>query len=119
MPKKRKLTWFRMYIQHKSILETLSSQSVGNALKIALEDFDKGGEDFDPSSSISDKETLIAFAAFRQGIDDSLNEYKARIEDGKRGAEEKKMRANETIEKLAEQYGGDEVLPHKPPWDYK
>ena len=89
---KKRVTWFRIYTTNRGAIESISDEKVGMALKAAFRYFGKGEVDEDASAAFDDPETRIAFGIFKQGIDDSIEEYEARVEDGKKGAEERKKR---------------------------
>ena len=115
MAKSRKIPWFRVYTSSKGALQSIDDEKLGKALKAALKYFDNNGNFENTGNGIADKETLIAFNILKQGIDDSLEEYNARVEDGKKGAAARKTKYQELenqLEKLSQQYGGCETLPN-------
>ena len=87
---KKHLSWFRIYSANRGAIESISDVKVGIALKAAIQYFDKGKVDEDAAAALSDPETKIAFGIFKQGADDSIEEYEARVEDGKKGAQARK-----------------------------
>lgn len=114
MAKSRKLPWFRIYTANRGALENIDNEKVGEALKAAMRYFESSGTDETIEESITDPLTLIAFGIFRQGADNSIEEYQARREDGRRGAEAKKQKLEqEAIEKYIRENGGDESRPNR------
>lgn len=84
------LSWFRVYASVKGALDIVSDEAAGKALKATLSYFETGEEPTDLSI-----EAKIIFGILKQGADDSLSEFQARVNDGKRGAEIKKEKAAE------------------------
>lgn len=115
MSKKKKAPWFKIYASSRSGLEAIDSAKLGDALKATLQYFDTGG---DPAiaAGITDEVTRIAFNFLRSGADESLKDFADRIADGRRGADARKEKAQqtETEQRLFEQYGGDEPTPAAP-----
>lgn len=112
MAKSKRPQWFRVYLTSRSTLDSIDSTKLGDALKAALKYFDEMGRNAETEKRLADTETRIAFATIKQGIDDSLDEYAERVEDGKKGAAEKQRKvAQAAIEQYIREYGGNEPIP--------
>lgn len=98
----KRIPWFKVYTANRGTLEAISSDKLGDALKLALRYFESRGEDASIEQSIRDIETRIAFNTLKQGADDSIKDYADRQADGKRGAEEKRKKAQEQETQLTQ-----------------
>lgn len=110
----KKLPWFRIYTNNTAALKTIDSAKLGDALKAAMDYFDSNGQQAGIEAGISDPITLLAFRLLKQGADDSIQEHRARIEDGKKGAAAKREKENQMQQQISmyqQQYGGDEPEP--------
>lgn len=112
----KKLQWFRINSAIQQAIEGMDSAKVGDALKAALKYFETMGQNPAIENGIKDAETRIAFRLLKQGIDESITEYEARREDGKRGAEAKREKEKQAaIDEVMKRYGGSEPTPNPVP----
>jgi hypothetical protein len=102
MARNRKPTWFKVNIANKGALESIDDANVGKALKAALRYFESEGQDTAAETEIKDPTAKIAFGIFKQGADESIKDYQARVEDGKKGAAAKKEQQDAMAAKVAE-----------------
>ena len=89
--KKKRLDWFRVYTLNRRLLEEIAPEKVGLAFLDAMRYFEGGGASI---PAYDDTERRMAFRCFKLGADDSLEEYRRKVEGGKRGAEIKKNGAS-------------------------
>lgn len=80
-------TWFKMFLHQKAIIESVTDETAGKALKAAFTYFDTGecGE-LDPLA-------FAVFSAIKPYIDESFQEFQRSVDMGKEGA--KKRWAND------------------------
>lgn len=97
MNKTKKLPWFKVYTTSLGVLKNIDPAKVGAGLILALEYMNNPENEAAIKEKITDEITLIAFTTLQQGIDDSLQEYAERVEDGKRGAAAKKEKLRQSI----------------------
>lgn len=93
---KNKLTWFRIYVKDAEVLEMLGAEAVYKALLSSMRYLEEYIEDEGKSvlsdMESEDKDANLAFCILKKGVDESISEYYARVEDGKRGAAAKKAK---------------------------
>lgn len=93
MSREKRLTWFRCHGNIQGTLKAMPPETVGQAFLDVLDFFNFGEE-----KQHEDKLLDIAYETIKQGVLESQEEYQARREDGKRGAEAKKEKMREQLE---------------------
>lgn len=79
--KQKKPSWFKMFAHQKAIIDSVSDEAAGKALKAAFAYFDDGDcpADLDPLA-------FAVFASIKPYIDESLENYQKAVESGRSGA---------------------------------
>lgn len=73
-------TWFKCFLSSKAVLDSIADENVGKGLKAAFAYFDDGTvTELDPLS-------YVAFSALKPYIDEAVNDYEKRVQDGRSGA---------------------------------
>ena len=80
MAKAKSATWFKMFLHQKALIDSVPDDVAGKALKACFAYFDDG------EIMELDNLTFAVFAAIKPYIDESLTDYQARVDDGKRGS---------------------------------
>lgn len=79
--KEKRATWFKCFLSSKATIDAIPDENVGKGLKAAFAYFESQTElELDPLSR-------VVFCAMRPYIDEALDDYAARVLDGKNGAE--------------------------------
>lgn len=113
--KDKKPSWFKIYSSNRRTYEAIPNESLGAAFKAAMKYFEAGGKDEEIAAGIEDGLTKVAFETFLTGVNESIEEYNKRVEDGRRGQEAKQNKEQTAAQKAAlEQYGTPEPQPQKP-----
>ena len=72
-------SWFKIFLHQKALIDSVSNENVGIALKAALQYFETGEiPQIDPLS-------FAIFSTFKQNIDESNDDFKKFSEAGQRG----------------------------------
>ena len=73
-------SWFKLYLNHGPVLNAVSDEDAGRAIKAALRYLETG----QPPSEI-DSAPGIVFAALKPSIDEAIDDYRRKSEGGKAG----------------------------------
>lgn len=77
MAKKERPTWFRVFLHQKTAMEMVPREVLGEVLLAAMNYFEFGTEpQLDPLG-------MILFASFKASIDESFDDYQARVRNAK------------------------------------
>ncbi len=99
----RELTFFRVYGMNENAFKSMPDETLGKALKKAMEYFDRHGEVTEEDFSFDDAIEQIAFGLLKRGIDDAYEAHSARIENsskgGKKTQEKNRKQREEFIDK--------------------
>lgn len=113
--KDKRPSWFKIYSSNRRTYDAIPNESLGAAFKAAMRYFETGGKDEAIAAGITDELTKIAFETFLTGVNESIEEYSKRVEDGRRGQEAKQNKEQTAAQKAAlEQYGTPEPHPQQP-----
>lgn len=82
MAKQKRATWWKMLYFQRATIESISSQDVGDGLKAAFRYFD-GEEIFMDNLT---PQAFTAFCVMKPYIDESMQNYKDSVENGRSGA---------------------------------
>ena len=83
MAKERRAQWFKLFRHQKSLIDSVSDQVAGEALKACFAYFETGElKDMEPL-------TFAVFSAIRPYIDESLEDYRKSQEYGHKGSSER------------------------------
>ena len=93
---KTKLTWFRVYAKDVEVLEMLGAEAVYKALIASMRYLEEYSID-EGKRVLSDvksegKDVNLAFCILKKGVEESMDEYYAKVEGGKKGAAKKKQK---------------------------
>lgn len=91
---KNKLTWFRVYLKDAEVLEMLDAEAVYRALLASMQYLDEyetdEGKRVLSEMKTENKDVNVAFRILKKGADDSLEEYRTRVKNGKKAAAAKR-----------------------------
>ncbi len=77
--KEKRATWFKCFLSSKATIDAVPDENTGKGLKAAFAYFETGEyPDLDPLSN-------VVFCAMRPYIDEAIEDYAARVNDGKKG----------------------------------
>ena len=82
MAKKKRATWFKIFIHQKVMIMSADDKEVGKALKAAMQYFDTREE-----PGWMPKEAAMIFADIRQYIDEAFDDYDMKVQSGRMGAQ--------------------------------
>ena len=84
--KQKRPSWFKMVLSQKALIDSVSDEVAGKALKTAFAYFDEG---FAGGEAPSDLDPLVfaVFASIKPYIDESFEDYRKSVEWGKDGAD--------------------------------
>lgn len=83
-------SWFKMFLSQKALIDSVSDEVAGKALKQAFNYFEIGEKK--DSATLAPKMDSLTFAVFstiKPYIDESFDDYIARAKDGKEGADKR------------------------------
>lgn len=81
--KEKRATWFKCFLSSKATIDAVPDENAGKGLKAAFAYFETGElPDLDPLSK-------VVFCAMRPYIDEALEDYAARVQDGENGADKR------------------------------
>ena len=72
--------WFKMFLNQKAIIDVVSDETAGKALKAAFQYFDTG------EIVELDQSAFLVFSVIKPYIDESYEDYRRSVEAGKDGA---------------------------------
>lgn len=76
-------TWFKMFSHQKAIIDSVSDETAGKALKAAFAYFDNQEVcDMDPT-------VFAVFSAIKPYIDESFSDYQRSVDSGRAGADKR------------------------------
>ena len=79
MAKEERAKWFKMFLHQKALIDSVSDETAGKALKAAFRYFDsREMDDLDPLA-------FAVFSVIKPYIDESFNDYKKAVENGRAG----------------------------------
>ena len=83
MAKQKRPTWFKMFLHHKALIDVVSDEVAGKALKACYAYFDNG--------EVRDMDSMAfaVFASIKPNIDESWADYEKQVKDGKDGADKR------------------------------
>jgi len=81
MAKRESASWFKLFYHQRRLIDTASNEDAGMGLKAAFAYFD--GEEVDPDAL--SPMALAVFLNMQQYIDEALQSYAERVENGKKG----------------------------------
>lgn len=73
-------SWFKLYLNHGPVLNAVSDEDAGRAIKAALRYLETG----QPPSEIESAPGIV-FAALKPSIDEAIDDYRRKSEGGKAG----------------------------------
>ncbi len=105
MAKKKKiLPWFKVYSANLGVIKGIEDPyKVGLGIIAAMEYVNQPDDEETIKAGIEDPITLIAYNTFKQGVDESIQYYKDRVEDGRNGWLKKLEEAEKRGEEKARQ----------------
>ena len=80
MSKEKRPTWFKMFLNQKALIDSVPDEIVGRALKAAFAYF--AGEDMPQLDPLA----YAVFATIKPYIDESFEDYRKSVENGKAGS---------------------------------
>ncbi len=81
--KQKRATWFKMFLHQKALIDSVSDEVAGKALKACFAYFDTGElKDMEPL-------TFAVFSAIKPYIDESISDYRKSQEYGYKGSTER------------------------------
>ncbi len=78
MAKEKRATWFKMFLHQKSVVDAVSDEEAGQAIKAIFTYFASGEV---PNMT---KPAFLVFVAIKPYVDESITDYAERVERGKR-----------------------------------
>ena len=88
--KKGRPSWFKVFDNQKPLIDSVSDEVAGRALKAALEYFIN--RESKPQIKLikeKDEVTLAVFSTFREYIDEAYDDYQLAVQKGKEGGEKR------------------------------
>lgn len=85
MAKEKRPSWFKVFLHQKPLIMELSDEAAGAALKAALT-YLEGGE---IPNDLNSTAKMLFNAAFKPYVEESIEDYKKAVENGRRGGQAK------------------------------
>ena len=79
--KKKRPTWFKIFLHQKAMIDSVDDATAGKALKAAMQYFETLEEPENMPQS-----AFIIFSTIKQYIYESFEDYEKKVEGGKTGA---------------------------------
>ena len=80
MLKQKRPAWFKMFLHQKALIDAVSDETAGKALKACFAYFDNG------EVPDIDQTAFAVFSAIKPYIDESYQDYQISVTSGKAGA---------------------------------
>lgn len=80
MSKKKRPSWFKMFSHQKAIIDSVSDETAGKALKAAFAYFDN------LEICNMDSTVFAVFSTIKPYIDESYSDYQKQVDSGRAGA---------------------------------
>lgn len=93
---KKKLLWYKNYGQPG--LNIATDEQIGAAYRAIQKYFDSGGEDNSAGILLTDPVARMLYETMKAGVDESLEEYRQRVADGRKGSRTRWKRTAEQAE---------------------
>lgn len=82
---KKRPSWFKMFLSQKALIDSVTDEEAGQAIKAVYRYFDSGFETGEIPGNLSPM-VFSVFMCLKPYIDESFEEYRMSVENGLRGA---------------------------------